>query len=99
MNNIEHILRTVPTGESIVTYVYRILASRVALDDEILQVRLHALLTDCFRQRIYNNCNELISIFNNCSYIIFHRHASFGFIERYSPSNKNLNDFGFINVT
>lgn len=41
MNNIEQILRTVPTGESIVTHMYRLLASKVALDDEILKVRLN----------------------------------------------------------
>jgi hypothetical protein len=40
LNNIERILKTVPTGESIVTNMYQILASRVALDDEILKVRL-----------------------------------------------------------
>lgn len=39
MNNIERILRQIPTGESIVTYMYRILASKVALDVEIAKVR------------------------------------------------------------
>jgi len=39
MNNLERILRQIPTGESIVTYMYRILASKVALDVEIAKVR------------------------------------------------------------
>jgi len=38
INNIEQILRQIPTGESIVTYMYRILASKVALDIEIAKV-------------------------------------------------------------
>uniref|UniRef100_A0A2S2PB91 glutamyl aminopeptidase n=2 Tax=Schizaphis graminum TaxID=13262 RepID=A0A2S2PB91_SCHGA len=38
MNNIERILRQIPTGESIVTYIYRILASKVALDIEIAKL-------------------------------------------------------------
>ncbi|XP_060860635.1 glutamyl aminopeptidase-like [Metopolophium dirhodum] len=38
MNNIERILRQIPTGESIVTYMYRILASKVALDIEIAKL-------------------------------------------------------------
>lgn len=38
INNIEQILRQIPTGESIVTYMYRILASKVALDVEIAKV-------------------------------------------------------------
>lgn len=39
INNIEKILKTIPTGESIVTYMYRVLASKVALDSEIIKVR------------------------------------------------------------
>lgn len=39
MNNMERILRQIPTGESIVTYMYRVLASKVALDIEIAKVR------------------------------------------------------------
>lgn len=38
MNNIERILRQIPTGESIVKYMYNVLASKVALDVEIAKV-------------------------------------------------------------
>lgn len=39
LNNMEKILRTILSGELIVTHTYRILASKVALDSEILKVR------------------------------------------------------------
>lgn len=39
MNNMEKILKTVLAGETIVTDVYRLLASKVALDSEIIKVR------------------------------------------------------------
>lgn len=38
INNIEKILRTIPTGQSIVTYTYKVLAAKVALDIEIIKV-------------------------------------------------------------
>lgn len=38
MNNLERMLKQIPTGESIVTYMYRILASKVALDIEIAKL-------------------------------------------------------------
>lgn len=38
MINIEQILRYIPTGESIVMYMYSVLASKVALDKEIIKV-------------------------------------------------------------
>lgn len=38
MNNIARILKTMLPGESVVTYMYRILASKVALDSEIKRV-------------------------------------------------------------
>lgn len=39
MNNLEKMLRQISTGESIVKYMYRVLASKVALDTEIAKVR------------------------------------------------------------
>lgn len=38
MMNMERILRYIPTGDTIVTYMYSVLASKVALDSEIIKV-------------------------------------------------------------
>jgi len=43
MNNMEKILKTVLAGEDIVTHIYRVLASKVALDNEIIKVWCHKL--------------------------------------------------------
>lgn len=43
MNNMEKILKTVLAGEDIVTHIYRVLASTVALDNEIIKVWCHHL--------------------------------------------------------
>lgn len=38
MMNMERILRYIPTGDMIVMYMYSVLASKVALDSEIIKV-------------------------------------------------------------
>lgn len=38
MINMERILRYIPTGDSIVMYIYSVLASKVAIDSEIIKV-------------------------------------------------------------
>lgn len=40
-DNIAKILKTMLSGESIVTYMYRTLASKVALDSEIIKVSVN----------------------------------------------------------
>lgn len=62
MNNIERILRTIPTGESIVTYMYMVLASKVALDSEIVKVRIKLNLCKNFNE----NFTIRIIVLNNC---------------------------------
>lgn len=39
LDNIEKTLKTVPTGQSIVEYMYSVLASKVVTDNEIIKVR------------------------------------------------------------
>jgi len=44
INNIEKILKTIPTGDSIVMYMYWLLASKVALDSEIIKVSYNHII-------------------------------------------------------
>jgi len=51
--NLEGILRTVPTGESVVTYMYWLLATRVALDGEIVKVSESTVSLRLSRGRLF----------------------------------------------
>lgn len=50
MGNIEGILSTIPTGEGIVTYMYWLLATKVALDSEIIKVSCDVVRSSCMIQ-------------------------------------------------